>query len=68
MKSKFSATLFAVWKYLMYSHFIAYEDDEWCRFVVHIGYPPLVSFYCVCFVSFYFFLVFLVFFVISITC
>ena len=34
-------------KYLMYSLFIAYGNDEWCRFVVHIaiGSPPLISFY-----------------------
>ena len=24
-------------KYLMYSLFIAYENDEWCSFVVHIS-------------------------------
>ena len=40
----------------MYSLFIAYANDEWCRFVVHIafGSPPLISFYCVCFASFFF--------------
>ena len=49
----------------MYSLFIAYENDEWCRFVVHIaiGSPSLISFYCVCFVSFYLFLLFVVSFV-----
>ena len=47
----------------MYSHFAAYENNEWCRFIVHIaiGSPSLISFCCVCFVSFNFFLFFLVF-------
>ena len=33
----------------MDSLFIAYENDEWCRFVVHIaiGSPSFISFYCV---------------------
>ena len=48
-------------KYLMYSPFIAYENEEWCRYVVRIGSLLLTSFYCVCFVSFYFFLFVLVF-------
>ena len=69
MKSKFSAALFANWfqKYLIYSLFTAYENGEWCRSVVHIatGSPSVISFYCVCFVSFYFFIFF---FVSSITC
>ena len=36
----------------MYSFFIAFENDECCRFVVHIaiGSPSLISFYCVCFI------------------
>ena len=62
MKSKFSATLFANWfqKYLLYSLFIAYENDGLCHFVVHIAIdsPSVISFYCVCFVSFYFFIFF----------
>ena len=41
-------------KYLMCSLFIAYENDEWCRFMVHIGSLSLISFYCV----FRFFLLF----------
>ena len=54
----------------MYSLFIAFESDEWCRFVVHIaiGFPSIISFYCVCFFSFYSFCFFLSFFVSSITC
>ena len=40
------------WKYLMNSLFIAYGDDESCHCVVSIGSPALISFYCVCFVSF----------------
>ena len=47
------------WKYLMNSLFIAYENDEWCHFVVRIGSPALISFYGMCFISFYFFLFFL---------
>ena len=42
----------------MCSLFISHENDEWCRFLVHIGSPLLVSFYCVCLVSFYFFFLF----------
>ena len=49
------------WKYLMNSLFIALEDDEWWHFVVRTGSPALVSFYCVCFVSFSFSLFFLLF-------
>ena len=41
------------------SPFIAYENDELCQFVIRIGSPELISFYCVCFVSFHFFLFFL---------
>ena len=44
------------WKYLLNFFFIAYENDEWCHIVVPIDPPTLISFYCVCFVSFYFFL------------
>ena len=47
-----------VWKYLMNSHFMAYENDESCHCVVRIGSPALISFYCASFVSFYFFLFF----------
>ena len=42
-------------------------NDECYHSVVHIGSPALVSFYCVCFVSFYF-LLGSYFFVSSITC
>ena len=55
------------WKYLMNSLFIAYESDEWSHCVVRIGSPTFISFYCVCFVSFYFFL-FSYFFVDFTTC
>ena len=49
----------------MYSILIAYENDEWCHFVVRItiGSPSLILFCCVCFAPFYFFLFFLVSFV-----
>ena len=50
-----------VWKYLMNSLFMAYENDESCHCVVRIGSPALISFYCVCFISFYFFLFFIFF-------
>ena len=40
------------------SLFIAFESDEWCYFVVGIGSPALILFYCVCFVSVYFFFFF----------
>ena len=56
------------WKYLMNSFLIAYENDESCHCVVRIGSPLLISFYCVCFVSFYFFLFFLFFFEDFTTC
>ena len=49
------------WKYLMNSLFIAYENDESCYCVVCIGSLALISFYCVCFVSFYFLLFFFLF-------
>ena len=41
-------------KYLMYSLFIGYENDERRRFVLYIVicFPSLIPFYCVCFVSF----------------
>ena len=45
-------------EYLMNSLFIAFENDEWCHFEVRSGSLALASFYCVCFVSFYFFLFF----------
>ena len=41
--------------------FIAYDNNEGFHFVVRVGSPALISFYCVCFVSFYFFLFFLFF-------
>ena len=43
------------WKYLMNSLFIAYESDEWSHCVMRIGSPTFISFYCVYFVSLYFF-------------
>ena len=46
------------WKYLINSFFIAYENDELCHCVVRIGSPALISFCCVCLVSFYFVLFF----------
>ena len=36
------------------SLFIAFKNDEWCHFVLRIGSPPFIPFYCVCFVFFYF--------------
>ena len=47
------------WKYLMKSLFIAFENNEWCHFMVCIGSPAFISFYCVCFIFFYFFRFFL---------
>ena len=47
-----------LWKYLMNSLFMTYENDESCHCVVRIGSPALISFYCASFVSFYFFLFF----------
>ena len=52
--------LWLLWKYLMNSLFIAYENDEWCHCVVRIGSTVLILFYCVCF----FFFIFLSFFTI----
>ena len=48
----------------MYSLFIAYENDEWCCFVVRIAIdlPSLISFYCLRFASFYFSFLFFFFF------
>ena len=37
-------------------------EQWWCHFVVRMDPPTLLSFYCMCFVSFYFFLFFLFFF------
>ena len=51
------------WKYLMNFLFIAFENNEWCYFVVLVGSPVFISFYCVCFASFYFFSFFWFFFV-----
>ena len=51
----------------MKSLFIAFESDEWCHFVVRFGSSALISFYCVCVVSFYF-SPFSYFSVYSITC
>ena len=45
----------------MNSLFTACENDESCHYVARIGSPELISFYCACFGSFYFFLFFLVF-------
>ena len=36
----------------MRSLVIAFKKDEWCHFVVRIGSLALISFYCVCAVSF----------------
>ena len=47
------------WEYLMNSLFIVDENDEWCHCVARIDSPALVSFYCVCVVSFYCFLAFI---------
>ena len=38
------------------SLFIAFENNEWCHFVVRIDSPAFISFYCVCFVCCCFFL------------
>ena len=54
-------TVVCFWNYLINSLFIAFENNGWCHFVVCIGTPVLISFYCVCFASFYFFLFFLFF-------
>ena len=39
--------------------FIVYKNVEWCYFVIRIGSPVLISFYCVCcfflFLSFFYF-------------
>ena len=43
----------------MNSLFIAYDNDESCHCVVRICPPARISFYYVCFNSFYFFLFFL---------
>ena len=50
-----------LWNYLMNSFFIAFKNNEWCHFVVHIVSPAFISFYCVFFASFYFFFFFLIF-------
>ena len=67
--AKFLRTLFlqntsggCFWKYLTNSPFIVFENNEWCHFVVFMGPPALISLYCVCFVSCYFFLSFFLFF------
>ena len=49
------------WKYLMITLSFAYQNNEWCHFVVGIGFPGLISFYYVYFVSFFLFPFFLVF-------
>ena len=38
----------------MRSVFIVFKIDEWYHFVIRIGSLALISFYCVCVVSFYF--------------
>ena len=48
--------------------FIAFKNDEWCHFVVRIGSPALILFYCVCVFSFYFSLFFSFLFVEHTTC
>ena len=45
----------------LWTLFIAHEKDQWCHFMVRIGSPVPILFYCICFVSFYFFLFFLFF-------
>ena len=48
-------------KCLMKSLFITYENNEWCHFVVRVGSPALILFYCACLVlsiSFFSLLVF----------
>ena len=52
----------------MRSLFIAFKNDEWCHFVVRIGSPALILFYCVCVFSFYFSLFFSFLFVEHTTC
>ena len=39
---------------MLHQFSIAHENDEWCNFLVRIGSPELISFDCVCFVSFFF--------------
>ena len=56
------------WKYLMNSLIIVYENDESCYCVLRIGSPMLISFYCVCFVSFNFFLFFYFLWILLGTC
>ena len=59
-------TQHAQWLLLEISHeFSLYciWNNEWCHFVVRMGPPALISFYCLCLISFYFFLFFLFFFV-----
>ena len=53
-----NSDLYKFQKYFMYSLFIAYENDEWGHFVLRIaiGSQPLISYYCVSYISFYFFL------------
>ena len=51
-----------------HSLFITYENNESCHCVVRIGSTKLISFYCVCLASFYFFHFFLFFFVDFTTC
>ena len=34
------------WKYLMNTLFTAFENNEWCHFVVRMDPPALISFYC----------------------
>ena len=46
-----------------HSHFIAFENDEWCHFMVRIGSPMLVSFFLRVFRLFLFLSIFLTFFV-----
>ena len=48
-------------RYLMNSLVIAYKNDEGCHFVVRIRSPALLSFYCMCVVSFSFFLILICF-------
>ena len=58
---------FGFQKYLMNTLFIAYENNEWCLFVVRIDSPAFISFYCVCFLSVSFFFLFLSYFFVYFT-
>ena len=52
---------FGFQKHLANFFCITYRNGEWCQFMVGIGFPAFISFYHVCFVSFYFYVFFLIF-------